>query len=197
MTPLAANPGIQPVERSEARVQVEKELGIGGQYCLTVGTRWPRKNMALAVQAMGRLGSAVAHKLVLTGKPGWGDQELNDRCVVTGFVSERLLSALYSAADLYLAPSKYEGFGLTILEAFQCGCPVICSAGGAQPEVAGDSALVLQSESSEDWARAIERLLSDSSKINSLQEMGRKRAARFRWEDTAALTVQAYKEVAG
>jgi glycosyltransferase involved in cell wall biosynthesis len=155
VTTLASGPFISPMDKAKAREAVRSELGIEGPYVLTVGTRWPRKNMELAVSAVGKLPGTFVHRLAITGKSGWGDDSLNERCVPTGYVSNELLSALYSAADLYLAPSKHEGFGIPILEAFTCGCPVLCSSGGAQPEVAGDAAAVLESWSPNDWAASI------------------------------------------
>jgi glycosyltransferase involved in cell wall biosynthesis len=196
VVPNAPHPDLAPVDPAEARKMVGERFGLEGPYLLTVATRWPRKNLALATQAAELLPPELPHPLVLTGKPGWGTESLGPRSRPVGYVQLRELAALYSAADLYLAPSRYEGFGITILEAFHCGCPVLCSAGGAQPEVAGDAAEVLASWSPEDWAEAIRNLLADSSKLERMRRDGRRRAAEFRWEDSARKTCDVYREAA-
>jgi glycosyltransferase involved in cell wall biosynthesis len=194
VTPLACPDWIQRHDRSEAQGRL-RAIGIESPFLLTVGTRWPRKNMQLALDAVQLLPDRLAHKLVVTGKQGWGAEELGARAVATGYVSNELLSDLYSAADLYLAPSRHEGFGLPILEAFRCGCPVICSAGGAFPEVAGDAAIVESSWRPEDWATSIEKLLSDPSTLQDLQQRGREREKQFTWHACAERTLEVYREV--
>ncbi|MEJ5171498.1 MAG: glycosyltransferase family 1 protein, partial [Fimbriimonadales bacterium] len=188
VVPNAPHPDLRAVQSRLARDLVARRFGLQGPYLLTVGTRWPRKNLALAMQAAELLPNDLPHSLVLTGKAGWGDEPLGPRCRPVGYVDLDELAALYTAADLYLAPSRYEGFGITILEAFLCGCPVLCSSGGAQPEVAGEAAEVLASWRPEDWAAAIRSLLADSSKLERMRREGRRRAAEFRWEDAARMT---------
>jgi glycosyltransferase involved in cell wall biosynthesis len=184
----ACPPWIQRVPVEEARKRVADGLGIDGPYLLTVGTRWPRKNMRLAALAAGQ----TPYQLVVTGKPGWGPEELGKRGRAVGYVSNEMMSSLYSAADLYLAPSLHEGFGIPLLEAFRCECPVLCSSGGALPEVAGDAAVVESSWEPEVWAQRIEEILSDSSKIEHLRQAGARREKQFSWERTARLTLNAY-----
>lgn len=190
----ACPPWIRPMPREEARAWV-RGLGIEGPYALTVSTRWPRKNMRLAVDAVDLLPADLPHRLVVTGKAGWGDQEGGARTVPVGYVDEATLSALYSAADLYLCPSRHEGFGVPLLEAFRCGCPVMCSTGGALPEVAGDAAAVEPSWEPADWARRMEGLLRDRGTLDDLRRRGYERERRFTWEDTARKTLAVYREV--
>ena len=192
--PNACPNWIQPIPKSRARNMVE-QIGIKDPYMLTVGTRWPRKNMELTVRAAEELSRDFPHKLVITGKQGWGDMTVGNRCHATGYVDHLMLSALYSAAELYLAPSRHEGFGLPILEAFRCGCPVVCSSGGAFPEVAGDSAEVMGSWEVADWTAKIESLLGDSSKLESLRNAGKLREQRFSWRETAERTIEVYRGV--
>jgi glycosyltransferase involved in cell wall biosynthesis len=188
----ACPPWINKVPKQEAKNQIEKELGITGPFVLTVGTRWPRKNMKLACDAASLLPKEIPHRLVVTGKQGWGPEELGFRGLATGYVSNETMSALYSAADLYLAPSFHEGFGIPLLEAFRCGCPVMCSTGGALPEIAANAALVVPSWEPKDWAKEIQSLLADSSKIGHLTQAGEKREKDFSWEKTAQQTLNAY-----
>ncbi len=164
---------------------------------LTVGTRWPRKNMALALDACELLPPDIPHKLVVTGKPGWGEERLGSRGIAVGYVSSEELSELYSAADLYLAPSRHEGFGVPVLEAMRCGCPVLASSGGALPEVVGDAGIIERSWEPAAWSQTIQKALGDSSKLNELRQRGRAREAEFSWEDTARKTLDVYRGVMG
>lgn len=195
VTYLACPPWIHPVRN--AKETLEKTLGIREPFMLTVGTRWPRKNMKLAVDACDLLAAETARTLVITGKEGWGDLHPSSRTKSVGYVDAETLSALYSAADLYLAPSRHEGFGIPVLEAFTCGCPVICSSGGAFPEIAGEAAIVQQGWDAAEWSRTISETLGDSSRLDSLRELGRERASQFSWEETARQTAEIYRRVIG
>jgi glycosyltransferase involved in cell wall biosynthesis len=186
---------ISRIERENAARVVSEAVGVKQPFLLTVGTRWPRKNMELAIRAADLLGSDLPHKLLVTGKTGWGNAELGRRGIATGYVTNDLLSALYSAADLYIAPSKHEGFGIPLLEAFRCGCPVICSSGGALPEVAGNAALVEDNWEPEGWASSIDRLLRNKAKLAELAQLGFKREMAFSWSKTAEATEAVYREV--
>jgi alpha-1,3-rhamnosyl/mannosyltransferase len=184
---------IRPLAIADAEKVVRERLGIVGPYLLTVGTRWPRKNMALAIEAAAQ----VPCRLVVAGKAGWGEERALGDTVFTGFVSDQELTALYQCASLYLAPSKHEGFGIPLLEAWACDCPVVCSTGGALPEVAGGAALVVESWKAGEWAAAIRGLLGDSSKLEAFRQRGRVRLGQFSWRETAERTVAAYREVIG
>ena len=187
---------IHRVPPESAREIVRQKTGVTEPYMLTVGTRWPRKNMALALDAAALLPAQIPHRLVVTGKPGWGEERLGERGVAVGYVDTDTLSALYSAADLYLAPSRHEGFGIPVLEAFRCGCPVLCSSGGALPEVAGDAAVVATSWEPADWAESIRLLLGDPSKIEDLKKRGTERERSFTWDLAARQTLDVYREAA-
>ena len=192
----ACPPWIKAVNREDAKRTVASELGLDGSFLLTVGTRWPRKNMELAIEAAAGLPDRYSQVLAVTGKFGWGDDGLGTRGRAVGYVSTELLSCLYSSADLYLAPSRHEGFGVPLLEAFRCGCPVLCSTGGALPEVAGDAAFVENSWDAPNWTASMQKLLDDPSKLDSLRTMGIEREQRFSWKDTAEQTLKVYHEVA-
>lgn len=195
VTPLALNPKIRPLDREQACGQVRQKFGIDGPYILTVGTRWPRKNMALAFAACDALPGDMPHRLVVAGKAGWGTETESPRALRTGYVGDDDLSALYSAASLYLTPSLHEGFGLTLLEAFACGAPAVCGPGGALPETAGDAALVLPDYQVATWSEAVRSLLGNSSKLEEMRERGRRRMVDFSWESMAERTLAAYEEV--
>lgn len=170
---------------------------VGGPYLLTIGARWPRKNLGLAIRAVGLLPDSIPHKLLVVGKEGWGEEGAGPRIVSTGYLPNESLPALYAGADLFLFPSFYEGFGIPMVEAFASGTPVLSSAGGSLPEVSGGAAEILDSFEPEDWATAIVSLLNDSSKMAKMRERGLARCKDFSWTDTARRTAAVYSEVIG
>ncbi len=184
--------GLPPwVKRVEDPAPILSRLGVPPDFLLTVGTQWPRKNMKLAIDAAALVSEMP---LVITGKPGWGEQAKTGTIPV-GYVSNEDLCALYSGAALYLAPSRHEGFGIPIIEAFACGCPVLCSTGGALPEVAGDAAVVEPTWEPAHWAKSIHGLLGDSSKLSDLRQRGFERVKQFDWLESAKQTTEVYREV--
>ena len=189
VAPNARPPWVSPPSRDRRRETLAR-LGIEGPYLLTVGTRWARKNLDLALRAADRLPSDLPHRLVVTGKGG-GDGPLGERGFATGYVANDDLGALYAGADLYLSPSLHEGFGIPILEAFACGCPVIATGLGAMAEVAGDAAEIVPPEP-EFWASEIEALLRDPERLRRLRERGARRERLFTWERSAKATLASY-----
>jgi len=196
VTPLGVSENFFPRDEKEV-FEVLKKFGVRRPYLLCVGTRWPRKNVALVIEAMRFLPLFIPHELCIVGKAGWGDEPYHPRVRFLGYVSEEDLPALYTGADIYLCPSLYEGFGLTVLEAFACGVPVITSVAGGLREVAGDAAVTMETMTAEAWADAIRALLADSSKISELKEKGFERVKGFDWQKTAELTLQVYREAIG
>ncbi|MDP9354983.1 MAG: glycosyltransferase family 4 protein, partial [Chloroflexota bacterium] len=120
-----------------------------------------------------------------------------DRLRFTGYVDAEALPAWYSAADLFVYPSLYEGFGLPPLEAMACGTPVITSDVSSLPEVVGDAGLTVPPTDEMALAEAMRRVLGDPAIGADLRKRGLERAKRFSWEQTAALTVAAYRDAAG
>lgn len=108
-----------------------------------------------------------------------------------GYVSDNQLKALYENALGYIFPSLYEGFGLPVLEAMNCACPVICSTAASLPEVGGDAVLYFDPLDANNLAAVVERLLTDSTLKSDLQTRGLEHAAHFTWEKTARETLKA------
>jgi len=186
---------IQAMEIESARQLLRDQLGIEGPYLLTVGTRWPRKNLNLAIAAVDALPVSVAPRLVVTGKAGWGEERASTRATATGYVDNQVLCALYSAASLYLAPARYEGFGITLLEAFRAGCPVLASDIPAHREVGGDAAVYAGDNAAAAWQSAIAELMSDEHRRQQLVTAGRSRESNFSWIDAARQTEAVYREL--
>jgi glycosyltransferase involved in cell wall biosynthesis len=110
-------------------------------------------------------------------------------------VAEADLPALYSAAEVFIFPSLFEGFGLPVVEAMACGTPVICSNTTALPEVAGDAAILIDPNDARGIAGALERALGDGDLRAELRAKGLARATQFSWERTAARTLKIYRQV--
>jgi glycosyltransferase involved in cell wall biosynthesis len=157
-----------------------------GDYVLAVGTREPRKNLQRLAQAAARLDV----ELRVVGVRGWGRVELPSSVRLLGEVGDDDLAALYRGARCLAYPSLYEGFGLPVLEALACGCPVVTSAGGACAEVAGGAALLVDPLDVGSIAAGIE------SADGRFREAGIARAGQFTWEAAAAATVEVYREAA-
>ena len=189
-------------DRDEAKACVQ-QYGIDGPYLLYVGTIEERKNVPRLLEAFASLRS-LPHKLVLVGRPGWmpksldtllDELELRDRVHLPGFISHRNVSAFYAAADAFLFPSLYEGFGFPLLEAFTCGCPVVTSNVTSLPEVGGDAVEIVDPMDVGDIARGIESVVSDTDYAATLRERGKARADLYTWGRTAEQTMDVYRSV--
>lgn len=207
--PLAAPSHFAPVQDNRELQRVRHNYGIDGDYILTVGSIQPRKNLARLVQAYASLrGNKSADKLpklVLVGKSGWlYDETLRalketgvaDTVVLTGYVPQEDLPALYSGALCFVYPSYFEGFGLPPLEAMKCGAPVIVGNKTSLPEVVGDAALAVDPFDVEAIASAMQRVIESPALREELSIKGQARAETFDWRETARKTLAIYQQVA-
>jgi len=189
----------------EAISVVRQKYGLPGSFILSVGTIEPRKNLTTLLEAYQALRSQAPNfKLVIVGKKGWLYQGffkrlrelgLEGEVVFPGFVPDEDLPALYRAAELFVFPSLYEGFGLPPLEAMACGTPVVTSDVSSLPEIVGDAAITIDPHNAQELAGAILHILGDPGLRVRLQNKGLARAKMFSWEDTAKRTLQIYEEV--
>lgn len=180
-------------------------LTLGRPYVLSVAGPDPTKNVETLIEAFARLPTPVraAHDLVLAGdfrrredlRTRVSDLDLEKQTLFPGVVSDERLIELYQRAALLVFPSRYEGFGLPVLEAMACGCPVVSSNAASLPEVVGDAAILLDPSDTDGFARAMSRVLEDSEKATELRTRGLAQAARFTWERTARETVAVYQKV--
>ncbi len=202
VTLLAANNAFQEIPHGIPADDIAK---ISRPYILNVGTLEPRKNLEglLRAFAVARR-KGMPHTLVITGARGWGKSplaglietlSLGDSVLFTGFVNDNDLPHLYKGADFFVYPSLYEGFGLPILEAMNCGTPVITSNVSSMPEVAGDAALLVDPLSQSELADAIFRLAGDPELRNTMLLKGIKRAAHFSWQKTVDETFSVYEKI--
>jgi glycosyltransferase involved in cell wall biosynthesis len=116
----------------------------------------------------------------------------SNQVYLKGFVSDEELSWLYKNATAFVFPSRYEGFGLPVLEAMQAGCPVVAYNNSSIPEVAGNAAILV--EDGKSMVPAIEKILDDSKYRNELIQLGKNQAAKFSWEKTARETLEVLVE---
>jgi glycosyltransferase involved in cell wall biosynthesis len=206
--PLAAPGHFTRVEDKRELQRVRHTYGIDGPYILSVGSIQPRKNLARLIKAYaslrGKYAEAELPKLVLVGKYAWlydetmralAETGLKESVILTGYVPESDLPALYSGALCFVYPSYFEGFGLPPLEAMKCGAPVIVGNKTSLPEVVGDSGLTVDPYDVSAIAAAIERLVKDSDLRRELSVKGRSRAETFDWRETARRTLQIYQRV--
>ena len=117
---------------------------------------------------------------------------LNGRVTFTGLVEKQQLAELYRGAACLVFPSRYEGFGLPVVEAMASGTPVVAAASGSVPEVAGDAAVLVEPGNPAALAGGIERALADRER---LARAGIARAKRYSWTETARRTLDVYREL--
>lgn len=202
----AVEPGLAPLERAAAQESIAERFGIEGPFILFVGTLEARKNIKGILDAFTRLEGKVPHRLVMIGGDGWGTEAFDEglasgmesgRVLRLGYLPERTdLPRFYSAADAFLFPSFYEGFGLPVLEALACGCPTLTSNISSLPEVGGDAALYTDPNDAEITASQLLRLLEDTDLQTRLRAAGPVQAARFSWDDAADATLGVYGSLA-
>jgi glycosyltransferase involved in cell wall biosynthesis len=208
--PLSAGDHFRPITDEEELQRVRQTYGIEGEYMLSVGAIQPRKNLGRLVAAYSHLRGAKSEgklpKLVLAGKCAWlydetlraiKELKLSDSIVLTGYVPESDLPALYSGALCFIYPSYFEGFGLPPLEAMQCGVPVIVGDRTSLPEVVGDAGVLVDPFDVKALAAAIEKVVSDSTLRAKLSLQGLARAKLFDWRETARQTLAVYRKAAG
>jgi len=185
---------------------LRRKRGLPQRMILFVGTLEPRKNAETLIRAYARLrrASAIPHRLVLAGGRGWRyeglfalveELGLQDDVLFPGFVPYDELPLWYNAADLFVFPSLYEGFGLPPLEAMACGVPVVVSSVSSLPEVVGDAGLLVDPLDVEGLAEAMARVLNDGALRAEMRGRGLARAERFSWLETARGTVRVYERV--
>ena len=200
VVPLGVDDTFRPGDRAAAAASVRAAYGLEQPYVLYVGALEPRKGLPVlleAAEAAARAGEPW--RVALAGPMGHAGEELGRAaraagCAVLGRVDDDGLVALYRAAEVLAAPSLYEGFGLTPLEAMACGTPAVVAAGaGALEETAGPSAVVVRERTREAWLDGIRHAIGHR---DELVEPALAHAQRFRWQDVAARMLDVLREAA-
>ena len=180
-----------------------------GPFILFVGTVEPRKNLGMLCRAYEQYRERSGRRaatLVLAGAPGWqaeADLEIIDRLRREGKLvwfrgaSDDQLLLLYNAASMLVLPSRYEGFGLTAIEAMACGTPVLASNSSSLPEVVGSAGVLLPPDDPDAWAGAMREVVEHRAKREALISAGLVQAATFSWTRAAEQTLAVYRRALG
>ena len=203
------DPALAPVRRPEQIAAAKARYGITGDYLLYLGTLQPRKNLQRLIEAYAALLETQgegAPNLVLAGRLGWLYDELFTRAArlglagrvhFCGYVAEEHKAALLSGARAFVFPSLYEGFGLPVLEAQACGCPVLTSDTSSLPEAAGEGALLVAPGDMAAIAAGLARLVADGDLRRSLAARGLENVRRFSWGACARTVLATLEHAAG
>ena len=193
----------RPMDRNVTRALVGGKYGIRTPFVLTLGVIQPRKNLGRLLEGFAMLKGNLEseHKLVIVGKHGWKEADfgrriaelgLGEEVVLTGYVPHGDLPALYSAADVFVYPSVYEGFGLPPLEAMACGTPVITGDCSSMPEVVGEAGLMVDPYDPNAFAEAMARILASESLRAEMSRRGIAQSKKFSWDKMAQETMEVY-----
>ncbi|HVN53912.1 MAG TPA: glycosyltransferase family 1 protein [Anaerolineaceae bacterium] len=203
--PIAVSPEFRILDESHIK-NVKLKFGLN-RFILTVGAIEPRKNLLRLMQAFNMIRNNYPDiVLVHAGPRGWHmdhlmpyieQQGLSSSVRFIGRVPLSELVGLYNAATLFAYPSLYEGFGLPVLEAMSCGCPVITSNVSSMPEIAGGSTILIDPLQTEEIAGAIQSLISKPDLREILRQKGLQRANCFSWSQCANETIEVYQKVLG
>lgn len=194
------------VQNSQDAVnEARKKYNLPEKYILSVGVSHKRKNLNALIEAFQivKKEKIIPHKLVLTGPRGWGSAvfvekikalNLQSEVIFTEAISDTDLPLIYSAADVMVFPSLYEGFGYPPLEAMSCGTPVISSNNSSLPEVVGSAGLYIDSENPEDIAEMIVKVLYSPELARGLRTAGFEQAKKFTMEEMIRKQIEVYKK---
>jgi alpha-1,3-rhamnosyl/mannosyltransferase len=202
--------GVSPTFSSRVELPGVLPASVTTPFLLHVGDLHERRNLGVVVKAVSAARRALDRgswpALVLAGVDrGEGDalgalaraEGAPEAVIRLGAVDEDTLRALYASAIALLYPSRYEGFGLPVLEAMASGTPVLASHAASMPEVLGEAGMLIDPDAPADWVEAIVRVISDDSLRGQMRADGIARAAAFTWARTAAITLNAYRAVLG
>lgn len=175
------------------------------QYILYIGTDYPHKNLEnlyIAFNNLLRYNGMDEMYLVIAGNSYYHDKHyldkyinpIKNKVINIGYLEDNDIPSLYSASQLFVFPSLYEGFGFPVLEAFSCGIPVVCSRSTSLPEVAGDAAYMVDAENAQEICDSIHTILLDKTLRNELITKGYERVLEFTWKKCAEKTFSTYKK---
>lgn len=201
----AVSPDFAAMPRPRAVDLLAERYDLRLPYVLYVGTLEPRKNIEGLLRAFAQVAGDMPHTLVLAGGMGWGMGNLfplikglglENRVRIMGFVDKAHLPALYAAAEVFFFPSHFEGFGLPVLEAMTCGCPVITSSTSSMPEAGGEAAQYVNPKDIDQMAACLRMVLGNEALREQMSERGLAQAAAFTWDAAAEATLNLYRSLA-
>ena len=203
---LAPEDIYKPLNKEFSKSLIKSNYSIEGNFILYIGGFSPRKNIVGLIEAFSKLTKYYDGNisLVIAGKKGASYEtyknrasELNvsDKVIFPGFISLEHLPYLYNAAELFVYPSFYEGFGLPPVEAMACGIPVIASNTTSLPEIVGDCAVLIDPNNIDEIYSSMLRVLEDNMLRDKLILSGLIRVSELNWKHTAKKTIMAYNKI--
>ncbi len=204
-TLLGIRNGLSPIAMPEARA-VLRELNLPQKYFLHLGTIEPRKNLLFLMQVYCSLPLKIREQYPLLLVGGWGwraeaeyryyeETAKHNQVILSGYIPDDKISAVYNGARALLAPSHYEGFGLPPAEMMACGGAVIASRIGTHQEVCGSSAAFCHPDDKDSWRDALMQIAWDDEWHRSLRRGAVEAASKFSWHHCALKTFLAYEKV--
>jgi len=200
---LAPDPRFAQPVPLDVMQAVRKAYQLPDKYILTVSSFRPQKNTLRLIESYDQLRKrGIKHKLVLVGRKlnPYSDVqqliqrlELEDEVIVTEYVSDENLPAIYAGADLFVFPSFFEGFGIPVLEAMACGLPVVLSNVASLPEAGGEAGYYVDPYSVDEITEAMYNVLTQPALREALSSKSQAHAKNFSWERVARETLQAYQ----
>ncbi len=206
---LAPAPHFQPAESWQQVVELKQKYHLPENFVLYLGGYDVRKNVSALLHAYTWVSAALGdqYPLVLAGglpqtdTPFFPDPRrlarelgLEEFIITPGWIAEEDLPLLYAAAAVFVYPSRYEGFGLPVLEAMACGTPVVTTTAASIPELAGPAAFQLDPDDTKHMAAPIIRLCTEEESRDEMIERGFNQVEKFSWQKTAQATLQAYRD---
>jgi len=201
--PPGLDGNFREIDKNEAQNFIAKKFSITGNFILHMGQTHRRKNIPFLLKIFERMKDQNRLDLVLVGPPGDGEKEILNIIQESRFrknihkfneLPEKDLLYFYNTASCLLYPSLYEGFGLPVVEAMACGCPVVCSDSTAIPETAGGAAFLCGPEE-EEWIKAIKMIINDENDRNKLIEKGLERVKALSWERTVEEMLKTFESI--
>jgi glycosyltransferase involved in cell wall biosynthesis len=194
----AASEAYRPVQDTPVLNDIRMRYKLEEPFIFFPTSISPRKNFPRLLDAFESVKDKIAHHLYFTGGVSWNADKVIQR--LSGPISERVhqlgkvpfedMAALYTLAQFTIYPSLFEGLGLPVLEAFQCGSPVITSSETSLPEITGHAALIVDAYSAESIANGLIRLATDASLRSELRRKGFEQAKSFTWEKTVSKALE-------
>lgn len=189
---------------TERLEQVKRKYSLPERFIFWAGQIDPRKNIGRLLTAFAKIRHSIPHDFVMAGMKGWkgeaelqpiGELGLQDRVHFTGWVEHDDLPAIYNLAELFVFPSLYEGFGIPLIEAMACGCPILTADRGSPPEVTAGAALLVNPLDVDQLAQAMHSLLTNPTLRKDFRNKGLSRAQAFSWDQCAEQVLALFERV--
>jgi glycosyltransferase involved in cell wall biosynthesis len=184
-------------------IQARQRISPGRPYILAVSAIEPKKNFDSLIKWFDKWAPDIPHNLIIIGKYAWRTKtfkkalkkaKYSKRIIIPGYMEQADLPPIYAGADLFVMPSRYEGFGLPALEAMAVGTPTAVSDAGSLPEIAGDAAAVIPLNG-DGWQTSIVPLLKDTAKLEIMRANGIERARQYTWQKTGEMILRVFDEI--